>query len=112
MDYARSLIKVKTEHTGAADDAENATIRDSALVGGQNPGSPPPDSEWTVIEDSDGPSPRNSRRPSFARRKSSGSPQKPERLGLGKRQSLVANVMSAVLPGSLTSPTLARKSPL
>jgi sterol 3beta-glucosyltransferase len=113
LDYARSLVKTRAEQT-----PEDATIREAHGEDGSPspPGSPPPESEWSVIEDSDSPSPKSSRRPSFARRRSSASAQKSDRPGLSKRQSLVANmthVVSSVLPGALTSPTMGtRKSPM
>jgi hypothetical protein len=106
MDYARSLIKHKPDHTERA--ADDATIREATRnvgEGSDRSHSPPPESEWSVIEDGEGVSPsrRSSslRRPSLGlRRGSSGQKESP---GLSKR---LVSAMTDVLP----SPTKSRKS--
>lgn len=109
MDYARSLIKHKTEGAGDAVDAENATIRDSHIFDSEG-GSPPRSaSDWSMLEDNSDSSPvsSSSKRQSLDRRTSSG---KADRPGIAKRSSLVANVLSA-LPDVLTPHALSPHPP-
>lgn len=105
LDYARSLIKHKSEHTERA--ADDATIREATRDAGEGSDrshSPPPESEWSVIEDGEGVSPsrRSSsrRRPSLGLRRGSSGQESP---GLSKR---LVSAMTDVLP----SPTKSRKS--
>jgi hypothetical protein len=109
MDYARSLIKRQGPDDEPNVEAENATIRD--LQRGPSPAddeadslydSPPPSSDWSMIEEGDhSRSSPSSRRPSVDRRRSTGG--RAERPSMSKRSSLVAGVLS-VLPDALSSP--------
>jgi sterol 3beta-glucosyltransferase len=100
LDYARSLIKVKA----AGQNAENATIREAPGDDANASDSPTPDSDWSVIEDSDDDSddshsPRHAVPAELEGRPGVTIPQRP---------SLVANVthaVSSVLPGTRKNPS-------